>query len=183
MIVPNTPRVTTAIPTTSSAESPPPVVVVGTVTGAAVVAVWVVVAGTDVVGVLRAPNGELASAAAGSANAATNASTPTNARVRRDPGLTDPIYPPAVPRLRCRGTQATPDPNRAARRSRRHGGDADAQRRATRSREEVPLDRVLDPRRPRGRALRRGHGAQLVPEGDGRLQPSAGADADPPHGR
>src|SRR5450755_1687736 len=138
MMVANRPTATTPIPIRSSVEIPPlPVVVVGTVTGAAVVAVWVVARdGTVVVGVLRLPNGAAATAVAGSARATSNAGTPTNARMRRNPGLTRPIYPPPVPRLRRRGTQATSDPNRAARRPRRHGADADAQQRAARGREE-----------------------------------------------
>src|SRR6202035_2399397 len=168
MIVPNRPSATTPIPNTSNVEIPPlPVVVVGTVTGAAVVAVWVVATvGTVVVGVLRL-NGAAASAVAGSVSATSNAGTPTNARIRRNPGLTRPIYPPPVPRLRRRGTQATSDPHRAACRPRRHGADADAQQRTARGGEEIPLDRLLDPRCPGRRALRRGGGAQLVPEGDG----------------
>src|ERR1019366_7594620 len=185
MIVPNRPSATAPIPTTSSVEIPPlPLLVVGAVTGAAVVAVWVVLrAGTVGVGVLRPPNGAAASAVAGSASATSNAGTPANARIRRNPGLTRPIYPRPVRRLRRRGTQATSDPHRAARRPGRHGADADAQQRAARGREKAPLDRVLDPRGPRRRALRRGDGTQLVPKGDGGLHASEGADADPPDGR
>src|SRR5665213_529689 len=88
-----------------------------------------------------------------------------------------------VPRLRSDATQAASDQDGAAHRPRRYGADADAQRRATRERAQVQVDRVRAAWRARGRALRRRDRAQLVPEGALLLDAPPGEAADPPHGR